>query len=182
MNFKLKMVIFFCVVCFSIQKLNAQTVATKNNIALVNSYLFEDQQYGVTKYIALQKNVLAEFKPRENEIVSMQAKIENLKKEIESNASNTTQIQKKMDEYDNLYRSVTMKTESYKTELQRRYNEMLTPLKDRMVEGIKQWCAQKGYTAMVDIAKDEKGMFLWMDDGAVKTTTIELIKYLNSVL
>jgi Skp family chaperone for outer membrane proteins len=182
MNYKIKMIIFFCVISFSIQKLEAQTATTKNNIAFVDGYVFEDQQYGVTKYVAIQKNVVAEFKPRENEILGMQAKMETLKKQIESNVSNPVEKQKKADEYDNLYRSAREKSESYKIQIEKRYRELLKPVQERMGAAIKQWSTQKGFTAVVDVAKDDKGMFLWMDETVVNATTAELIKYINSVL
>lgn len=182
MQHTIKIIILFCATSFSIQKLDAQTVASKSNIALVDSYLFEDEQYGITKYVAIQKNVVVEFKPRQDEIVSMQAKMESLKKQVESNVSNPTEKQKKVDEYDNLYRSVREKSDSYKVQIEKRYRELLKPVQERIGAAIKQWCIQKGYTAMVDVAKDDKGMFLWMDDGVVNTTTTELIKHLNSVL
>ena len=182
MNFKIKTIIILFVTAISVQELTAQNAPAKGNIAVIDSYVFEDPQHGITKYVTLQKNVENEFKVRRDEITNLQAKVEALKKQYESKANNPEQLRKISDEAEALNQSLRTKGEAYQVQYQKRYNEMLSPLQIKLVASIKQWSNQKGFIAVIDVSKNENGFVLWIDEAAISATTTELIKYVNSVL
>ncbi|MGZ5287244.1 MAG: OmpH family outer membrane protein [Flavisolibacter sp.] len=147
-------------------------------IALVNSTAFQEKN-GITKLLAVQNQVATEFKPRYTELETMQKRLSDLKTQLESSSN---QNQAKYDEYEKLNRDMKIKGDSYQVQYNKRYNELLNPLYDRISVAMKQWCQQKGYTSIVDVSKDDKGLFLYYDEAVINQTTTELISHINAGL
>jgi Skp family chaperone for outer membrane proteins len=161
--------------------LKAQSEPSKHSIALISSYHFSDPQQGITKYLAAQQAVTNEFKAKQDELKNLQSRVEVLQQQARSNSS-SADSQKKLEEAERLNRDLRSKSEMYQSQYNKRYDELVTPLQTKSVSAIKQWALQKGLTAVVDVYKDDKGMMMFINEDAVRATSLELIRYLNSVL
>gem|GEM_PF-2827563 len=173
--------VFFASLCT--QNLIAQSSPKAVDIALVDGYLmFEKEGTGIKKLNDLKKQLAAEFKPRQDEITMFQQKLEELKKQIENNRTDMAKNRTLAEEAEKLQRDMRFKAEQYETQYRNRYRTLTAPINERISEEMKNWCKQKGYVAIMDVSKDEKGMIMWMDGLNVEALTLDLIKYLNTVI
>ena len=179
--FKVNYLILFIFLTTSIN-ITAQTAAKAGSVALIDSYMFQDEKAGIKKLLDLQNNLSNEFKPRREELESMQNKLTTLKKQLDQNTTATAARQKMVEEGENLERSLRQKSQDYDDQIKRRYQTLMSPVQQQIGAQIKTWCSQKGYIALIDVSKDNNGLILWMNDQEVASLTTELIKYLNTVL
>jgi Skp family chaperone for outer membrane proteins len=179
--FKVNYLILFIFLTTSINII-AQTTAKAGSVALIDSYMFQDEKAGIKKLLDLQNNLSNEFKPRREELESMQNKLTTLKKQLDQNTTANAARQKMVEEGENLERSLRQKSQDYDDQIKRRYQTLMSPVQQQIGAQIKTWCSQKGYIALIDVSKDNNGLILWMNDQEVASLTTELIKYLNTVL
>jgi Skp family chaperone for outer membrane proteins len=158
--------------------LSAQSSFGKKNIAIINSESFQDPKTGVTKLIAVQKSLETLFKPRQDELTRMQTTFNTLVKQIKNDNSQSDNL--KRDEAEKLQRDVKFKTEQFQMDYNKRYQEIMRPLQLSIFSQIKNWCKEKGITALIDISKDEKGLILWFEEEEITATNADLVRYLNA--
>lgn len=163
-------------------KITAQSTSKMGSVALIDSYMFQDEKGGIKKVLDLQNMLNVEFKPRRDEVESMNNKLIGLKKQIEQNPGVNAAKQKLVDEAVGLESTIRRKSEDYEEQLKKRYQALMSPLQQQIGVHMKTWCSQKNYTALLDVSKDNNGLILWMNDQEVVNLTNELIKYINSVL
>lgn len=161
---------------------SAQTSGNTNSVALIDSYIFQNAQLGIKKLLDLQNNLNVEFKPRQEEVESMSKKYNELKKRIEQNTNDNAARQKLVDEAIALESTIRRKSEDYDGQLKKRYQAVMSPLQEQIGTHLKTWCRKKGFIGLIDVAKDNNGLIMWMDGLSVEALTLELIKYLNTVL
>lgn len=178
---RFRYLIFFVFVTITIQS-TAQTAAKANAVALIDSYMFQDVKGGIKKLLDLQNNLNAEFKPRRDEVESMTNKLNELKKQIDQNQNVNAARQKLVDDAVALENTIRRKSEDYDGQIKKRYQTLMSPLQQQIGGHMKTWCSQKNYIALIDVSKDNNGLFLWMNDEEVINLTNELIRYINSVL
>ncbi len=147
-------------------------------IALVNSIAFKEKN-GITKLNTVQAQVANEFKARFTEMETMQKRLSELTSKLKNPAN---QNQATYNEYEKLNNDFKYKAEEYQAKYSKRFDELMNPLYLKIGELMKQWCQQKGFTSLVDVSKDEKGMFLYYDETLLAQTTNELIVYINGLL
>ena len=157
----------------------AQTTPPALKIAVINSLVFQDANNGVTKLQSIKKTLEAEYKSKNEEVKSMQGKLEAMEKQIQSSSPYD---QKKVEEYENLNRQMKLKIENYQAQYQKRYNELINPVYVQMEAALKDWCKKYGYNTVVDVSKDDKGMFVWVEESIINQNTIDLVKYINAVV
>ena len=155
---------------------------SKAGVALIDSYMFQDEKGGIKKLLDLQNVLNVEFKPRRDEVESMSNKLNELKKQIEQNPAVNAAKQKLVDEAVTLESTIRRKSEDYEGQLKKRYQALMSPMQQQIGVHMKTWCSQKNYIALIDVSKDNNGLILWMNDQEVINLTNELIKYINSVL
>lgn len=148
-------------------------------IGVINSALFQESA-GVSKLINTQNIAEAEFKHKKEELKELQGKAEALSRSIKNSSGNN--YQSKYEELEKLNRDIKSKGDLYQVQYQKRYNDLLTPIYTAMGTALQQWSKQKGYDLVVDIAKDEKGTFIWVAEPVIAQSTADLIRYFNSVI
>lgn len=147
-------------------------------IALINSNTFKEKN-GITRFLTVQSQIAAEFKERFTEMETLQKKLSELTTQLSNPAYQTPA---KYDEHEKLNRDFKFKAENYQAQYNKRYNELMNPVFTKIGELVKQWCQQKGYTSVVDVTKDDKGMFVYYDEALLAQTTNELIAFINGAL
>ncbi|HEY0356170.1 MAG TPA: hypothetical protein VGC29_08205, partial [Flavisolibacter sp.] len=96
----------------------AQTTPPALKIAVINSLVFQDAANGVTRLQLIKNTLEAEYKSKNEEVKSMQSKLETMEKQIQ--ASPTPYDQKKLEEYENLNRQIKSKIENYQAQYHKR--------------------------------------------------------------
>jgi len=185
---------FLFVLIFALP-LFAQTVTpAPTKIGIVNTEAFYYEKVGITKllnaYAALEK----EFEPRQQELVAINTKIENLGKEIQTlqaQLNNTaasravdatavqTSINNKSDEGARLQVEFKRKQEDAKAAYEKREAALIVPVKREIGSAVSEFAKQKGFDLVLDGAKmDQAGILLSVNQGM--DLTEEFIKYFNA--
>jgi len=177
----------FTTLCFAIistSPLLAQTsktapAASNARIAFINSLAFEDSQTGIKKLTTVLRTLESEFKTKQDELLTMQKKADALEKEARTLSGQSSSA--KYEQAEKLRKDVKFKFDALQTQFNKRRDELTSPLYTSLGNTLKQWCKQKGYNMVVDISRDDKGMFFVVDESIITATTAEFIQYYNSL-
>lgn len=163
------------------------TPASPSKIGIIDTGAFGDSKEGITKYIAAANQINTEFKPAVTELQNLGTRIENLEKEltvlqdqankgtvpIDRNAANA-----KAEEYDKLKRDYKFKEEDLKAKIDRRQQAVLIPIMQDIYKAAQDYAKQKGFTMIIDITKDDKLLFMALDEKA--DITKDFITFYNA--
>lgn len=156
---------------------------TGTKIGLINSYQFADEKAGVTKFVAANKTLVAEFTPVQNELKAMNDRLQALTKEVDDlrklPAADPKAIEAKIDAAQKLQRDINFKAEDAKAKYSRREQAVLGPVMDAIANGLQDYAKQKGYALIFDAAKDQNGLLVAMGDQSVDVTK-DFIAFYNA--
>lgn len=166
----------------SASSLQAQTDASKTTLKVgaINSQLFQDPDVGIYKLTQVNKQVLQEFQPRTQALELLRNKAKSLEDQIKKAAGKADQ--KQFDAYESLQKQIQNESDNIYRDSQKRYTTLMTPLQTKMAAVFKEWCQKRGYYLLLDLAKDPNGMVILAEESEVEKNTLDLIKYMNSVL
>lgn len=136
-------------------------------IALIDTGMFSDDKAGITRYVNAMKSLEREFKPRQDELTNMQAKINALADDIKKTQSVATpaSIQQKQDEGERLVRDLDYKKKDAESAFQKRYQEVIGPISDDITKSIDSFRTAHGYTMILDINRlAQMGAILSIND------------------
>jgi Skp family chaperone for outer membrane proteins len=155
------LMMFFVVSGFA-QATSSQPAATAGKIVLINTYEFGDEKAGITKYISATKALNAEFTPIDNELKTMNTKLETLAGEIENlrklattnpKAIDEKSAQAKIDEAEKLQRDLKFKSEDAKSRYEKREQVVMGPVMGDIYKAMQEYAKQKGYLMILDVNK-----------------------------
>ena len=169
------------VVAVSAISIFAQTPQNKPvNVGLINTYAFNDDKAGITKYAAAMNSVDAVFKKELDELKAMVVRLQGLETELTNlqkqltttspgvpvnNAQLQTTYNTKIGEYDKLGREYKFKQEDVKVRYQRRRQEVMGPILVDIGKAMREFATQRGYALLLDGAKlSEAGLLLGFDE------------------
>jgi len=167
----------------------AQTAAPTGRIGLINTFAFEDEKVGITKYRNAIGSVETEFKPDNDKLRSSASRYDTLRKELEG-FQNTVKnggkvpisdaaLQAKVDELGKLEREIKFQQEDAKTRYERRYQTVVGPILGDIMKAMNDFAKQKGYAVILDGAKlQESGILMAFDEKY--NVTIEFIQFYNT--
>jgi Skp family chaperone for outer membrane proteins len=160
----------------------------QGKIAVINTYVFGAEKEGITKYISAVNALNAEFKPLNDELKTMQTKlqglateIDNINKLLKSNpkAVDEKAAQAKVDEAEKLQRDIKFKQEEGKARFEKRQQAVLGPVMDDIYKAVQEFAKQKGYMMILDGAKlEESGILVGMTETA--DITKEFVTFYNA--
>lgn len=157
-------------------------------IGIINTFAFGDEKAGITKYINALKAINTEFTPTQTELDTMSTKLNNLAKEIQvfrDQAStgkvpiDEKTVQAKVDEAEKLQRDLKFKQEDAKARYEKRQQVVIGPVMQDIGKALQDFAKQKGFTLLLDIAKDEVGLVLAVGDEKIDVTK-DFITYYNA--
>ena len=126
-------------------------------IALVDTGVFGDEKDGIIRYRDAVKSLELEFKAPHDEIETMKARYETLVKELDtlSKASVVApeSVKAKKEETERVEREIKQKQETAQKALEKRYQEVMTPISRDIGEALTAFAAQRGVTLTLDISK-----------------------------
>lgn len=160
-----------------------------SKVGIIDTSAFSDEKSGIQKFIAAQKQLDTEFAPRQQELRTMQTNLQSLQKQYDdlvkqSQAPNSPvsadAVQKKYDEGVALATEIKRKGEDLENAVNRRAQSVMGPIYQDISKAIQDFAKARGFTTIMDISKDDKGMILWADGAAISATTTDFIKFYNA--
>jgi Skp family chaperone for outer membrane proteins len=167
----------------------AQAAAPTGRVGLINTFAFEDEKAGITKYRNAIASVETEFKKDNDDLRTMGTRYQTLGGEIQKLQDAVkanqklpipeTEVQKKVDEYGKLEREIKFKQEDAKTRYERRYQTVVGPVLNDIMKAMQEFAKAKGYSVILDGAKlQESGILMAFDDKTNVTT--EFVTFYNA--
>lgn len=187
-TFRLIAATFVFAAIFSVSAF-AQAAAPTGKVGLVNTFAFDDEKTGITKYRTAVLAVDAIFKPDNDKLRTSAARYETLRKELEGFKTtrenggkipiSDAAIQGKVDELGKLEREIKFQQEDAKTRYERQYQTTVGPVLDDIMKAMMDFAKQKGYAVILDGAKlQESGILMAFDDKT--NVTAEFIQFYNT--
>ena len=144
---------------------NAQTF-TPAKVATINSSAFLDEKVGITRLVKAYAALNIEFKPRQEELVRINAQIAKLTKEIQdlqSSANNpaanqnviNTQINAKTDEGSWLEIDFKRKQEDAKVAFEKREKSLTGPIMLDLSNAVDAYAKKTGIDVIIDLSKTD---------------------------
>lgn len=164
----------------------AQTTGAK--IGLIDTRFFDDDKAGITKYVAAMNSLDTEFKPLGTELQTLATSIQALQKELQGYQDIVSKggkvpiaeadIQKKLESLDKMQREYKFKEEDAKARFERRRQVVLGPILQDIGNAIQEFTKKNGYVLIIDLAKDQTGIILGLDEAA--DVTKQFIVFYNA--
>jgi outer membrane protein len=132
---------------------NAPVPDTK--IAFIDTGAFGEEKVGITRFVNAMKSLEREFKPRQDELNTMQNRIKALADEISKTQSvaDPKTIQAKQDEGERLQRDLKYKQDQADADFKKRYTDVVSPISSDIGKALDTFATQRGITMILDISK-----------------------------
>jgi Skp family chaperone for outer membrane proteins len=173
----------------SLAQTGAAPSQATTKVGIIDTSLFADDKRGIQKFIAAYKQLETEFNPRrtditgiENRLKTIQADFTKMQTEAAKPGSpvSAESVQKKLEEGQNLQIEYNRKVEDYKQAVQKREAALVGPIYQDIGKALQDYAKRNGFTAIIDISKDQAGMILVPDIAAVDAVTTDFIKFYNA--
>lgn len=158
-------------------------------VAIIDTSAFAVEKTGIQKFINAYKQLETEFTPRrteitgiENRLKALQTQLTDLQKQAQQPNSpiSADAVQKKLEEGQTLQTEYNRKVEDYKQAVQKREAALVGPIYQDIGRAIQDYAKRNGYTAIIDISKDQNAMIVWADMATIDATTADFIKFYNA--
>jgi Skp family chaperone for outer membrane proteins len=132
---------------------NAPVPDTK--IAFIDTGAFGEEKVGITRFVNAMKALEREFKPRQDELTTMQNRVKALADEISKTQSvaDPKTIQAKQDEGERLQRDLKYKQDQADADFKKRYTDVVSPISADIGKALDQFANARGITMILDISK-----------------------------
>ncbi|HEX8286695.1 MAG TPA: OmpH family outer membrane protein [Pyrinomonadaceae bacterium] len=167
----------------------AQAAAPTGKVGLINTFAFEDEKAGITKYRNAIGTVDTEFKPDNDKLRASAQRYETLRKELEGIQEQIKKgtkvpfsdaaLQTKVDDLGKLERDIKFQQEDAKARFERRYQAVVGPILNDIMKAMQDFAKQKGYAVILDGAKLQESGILMAFDEKYNVTT-EFITFYNA--
>jgi Skp family chaperone for outer membrane proteins len=128
-----------------------------SKIAYIDTGAFGEDKGGITRLVTAMNALEREFKPRQDELNALQARLKTIADEISKLSGNSVvdpkTIQAKQDEGEKLQRELKYKKEQADADFAKRYKEVIDPISADIFKALNQFAGQRGITMILDISK-----------------------------
>jgi len=128
-----------------------------SRIALIDTSMFGDEKNGIWRYIDAAKSVQAEFKPRTDELQSIQTRLNTLATEIQTlmkaPVPDQKTIQAKQQQGTSLQEEGKTKKDRLDEDVTKRYEQVIAPVSSQIGAFMDQFARQRGVTMTLDVSK-----------------------------
>jgi Skp family chaperone for outer membrane proteins len=128
-----------------------------SKIAYIDTGAFGEDKGGITRLVTAMNALEREFKPRQDELNNINARLKTIADEISKLSGNPVvapnSIQAKQDEGEKLQRELKYKKEQADADFARRYKEVIDPISADIFKALNQFAGQRGITMILDISK-----------------------------
>lgn len=159
----------------------AQAPASK--VGIVDSAGFFDEKAGVMKLVGAMKQLNDGFKITQNELDTLNKRLQTLATEIDTLRKQPTPdqrlLQTKADEGEQLQRNIKYKTEDAKERYAKEEARIVGPVMQAIGKGLQEYAKAKGFTLIFDISKDQNGLLVAIGDQTADVTK-DFIAFYNA--
>lgn len=135
----------------------ANVAVPDSKIAFVDTEAFADEKAGIARFVEALRAVQREFKPKTDEMLAIQTRMQQLSKDIDTLSKSTVvdpkTIQAKREEGSRLERELKYKKEDYDASMQKRYREIVGPVSTDIGQELDVFATQRGITLVLDVSK-----------------------------
>jgi Skp family chaperone for outer membrane proteins len=128
-----------------------------SKIAYIDTGAFGEDKGGITRLVTAMNALEREFKPRQDELNALNARLKTIADEISKLSGNSVvdpkTIQAKQDEGEKLQRELKYKKEQADADFAKRYKEVIDPISADIFKALNQFAGQRGITMILDISK-----------------------------
>src|SRR5882762_3800163 len=128
-----------------------------SRIALIDTSMFADEKSGIWRYVDAAKSVQAEFKPRTDELQSIQTRLNTLATEIQTlmkaPVPDQKTIQAKQQQGASLQEEGKTKKDRLDEDVSKRYEQVIAPVSSQIGAAMDQFARQRGITLTLDVSK-----------------------------
>lgn len=126
-------------------------------IAFVNTEAFAEEKDGITRFVNALQSLQREFKPKQDDLLGIQAKIRQVATDIENlNKASVVApatIQVKQEDGERLQREFEYKQKDYDALSQKRYREVVGPVSADIGKELDAFRKDHGFTMILDVTK-----------------------------
>jgi outer membrane protein len=133
----------------------------QGRIAIVNTAAF---RVGIGEFKSTLEALNKEFEPKNNELASLQKQIEDLKNKVQTQSQSVqpSVANSWIEQGAELEKTLKRKSEDYQTLFQRRGQEMVGPILDKINKFFDQYCQQHNITMVLERAvADNSSLLVW---------------------
>src|SRR6266550_1776918 len=136
---------------------SATVAVPDSKIALVDTEAFGDEKAGIVRFVNSLRTLQSEMKPKQDELLTIQAKIQQLSKDIDTLSKaamvDPKTIQAKQEEGARLEREFKYKKEDFDALTQKRYRDVVGPISADIGKELDVFATQRGVTMVLDVSK-----------------------------
>jgi len=136
---------------------NLVVAVPPSRIAVVDTSVFSDEKAGIFLVIDATKSLHNEFRTREQELKTIQDRlntlVEDIRKLRQANPVDQKAIQAKQEEGLRLQQDFDAKKQRYQDEYQQRYSQVMSPVSQQIGKALDEFAAQYGITMTLDVSK-----------------------------
>jgi outer membrane protein len=133
-------------------------------IAVIDTQAFGDPKTGIKRLLNAFGQLDTEFKPRRDELTTLQTRYQTLAKEVQdlqkSPSPNQQLLSDKIDQGQTLENEIKRKQEDAQKAFERRNRQLTDPINTDIAKAIEVYARQKGYDIVIDAAKFAGTMIL----------------------
>jgi Skp family chaperone for outer membrane proteins len=135
---------------------NAPVPDTK--IAFIDTGAFGEEKVGITRFVNAMKSLEREFKPRQDELNTIQTRIKGIADELNKLSAGSAvvdqkTIQAKQEEGERLQRDLKYKQDQADADFKKRYSDVVSPISQDIGKALDTFATQRGITMILDISK-----------------------------
>jgi Skp family chaperone for outer membrane proteins len=135
----------------------ANTPVPQSKIALIDTTAFGDEKNGIYRYVDATKTVANEFKPRTDELQSLETRLNALANELDAlmkaTPVNQQAVQAKQQQGQSLQAEYQTKKTKLDEDLGKRYEQLVSPISRQIGAAMDQFATQRGITMTLDLSK-----------------------------
>jgi len=129
----------------------------QSKIALIDTTAFGDEKNGIYRYVDATRTVANEFKPRTDELQSLESRLNTLGNELDGlmkvTPVNQQAVQAKQQQGQTLQAEYQTKKTKLDEDLGKRYEQLVSPISRQIGAAMDQFATQRGITLTLDLSK-----------------------------
>lgn len=129
----------------------------QSKIALIDTTAFGDEKNGIYRYVDATRTVANEFKPRTDELQSLESRLNTLGSELDAlmkvTPVNQQAVQAKQQQGQTLQAEYQTKKAKLDEDLGKRYEQIVSPISRQIGAAMDQFATQRGVTLTLDLSK-----------------------------
>lgn len=149
------------------------------NIAIIDISAFGDEKAGIARLMNAYATLRREFKPRQDELQTLRTRYEALGKELEQikNVSDDKTLNAKAEQMQNLEKEIKRKGEDAQAAVQKREDELTSPVWDDINNALRAFAAQRGISLIFEKSKLASNGLLFVVNDSVDITRAFIAEY-----